>query len=143
MRFMAATVGRRRPMRIGDFPTCLPDGRKHDRPASDSAVTVLSNVIGRTAELAAIDDFLDSLEDGPAALVLEGDRGIGKTTLVRAAVEAAHRRDAQVLWCAASESHPRLSYAALGDLLAQIDNDVVGALPPPQRDASSPSGYIA
>ena len=98
-------------------------------------MNVLTNVIGRTAELAAIDDFLDSLEDGPAALVLEGDRGIGKTTLVRAAVEAAHRRDAQVLWCAASESHPRLSYAALGDLLARIDNDVVGALPPPQRDA--------
>ena len=40
-----------------------------------------------------------------------------------------------MLWCAASESHPRLSYAALGDLLARIDNDVVGALPPPQRDA--------
>src|SRR4029078_3299709 len=90
---------------------------------------------GRTAELAAIDDFLDSLEDGPAALVLEGDRGIGKTTLVRAAVEAARRRDAQVLWCAASESHPRLSYAALGDLLPRIDNDVVATLPPPQRDA--------
>src|SRR6185503_18064003 len=82
MRFMAATVSRRSTLRIGDFPTCVPDGRKDDQPASDSAVTVLTNVIGRTTELAAIDDFLDSLEDGPAALVLEGDRGIGKTTLV-------------------------------------------------------------
>jgi DNA-binding CsgD family transcriptional regulator len=98
-------------------------------------VTALNNVIGRTVELAAIDEFLDSLADGPAALVLEGDPGIGKTTLVRAAIETARGRNVHVLSCAASESDPRLSYGALGELLARIDRDVVGALPPPQRDA--------
>jgi MoxR-like ATPase len=46
-------------------------------------------VAGRAAELAAVDELLDALVAGPAALVLEGEPGIGKTTLWQAAVEQA------------------------------------------------------
>ncbi len=42
-------------------------------------------VIGRHREKAEADRFLDLLTEGPAALVLEGEAGIGKTTVWRAA----------------------------------------------------------
>jgi hypothetical protein len=49
-------------------------------------------VIGRDRELTRIDAFLDRLPDGPATLVLEGEPGMGKTTLWRAAVARAADR---------------------------------------------------
>jgi DNA-binding CsgD family transcriptional regulator len=96
---------------------------------------VLDEVIGRAAELEAIEAFLDALDRGPAALVLEGEPGIGKTTLMRAGVATARARGARVLSCTASASETRLSYVALADLLADVDGDAVAHLPPPQRDA--------
>jgi hypothetical protein len=42
---------------------------------------VESDVIGREAELHAVAAFLDALAAGPAGLLLEGEAGIGKTTL--------------------------------------------------------------
>ena len=50
-----------------------------------------TGVIGRPGELATIERFLDLLADGWAVLLLEGEPGIGKTTLLRAGVDAAHR----------------------------------------------------
>ena len=45
---------------------------------------------GRTdAELASLRDFVSGIPEGACALVLEGEAGIGKTTLWRAGVEAA------------------------------------------------------
>lgn len=38
-------------------------------------------IVGRAAELEAVDRFGGRLADGPAALVLEGLPGIGKTTV--------------------------------------------------------------
>ena len=92
-------------------------------------------MIGRADELKAVDHFLAALADRPALLMLEGEPGIGKTTLVRVAVEAARERGAHVLACTASASETRLSYAALADLLRSVDDDVVGGLPEPQREA--------
>ncbi len=94
-----------------------------------------SDVIGRAAELAAIERMLAALADGPAALVLEGEPGIGKTTLLRAAREAAERRNVRLLSCGARSSDTRLSYDALVDLLAGVDAADVATLPQPQREA--------
>ena len=48
-------------------------------------------LIGRQAELAAISSFLDDVPSGPAALLLEGQAGIGKTTLwSRSVAQAMH-----------------------------------------------------
>jgi Cdc6-like AAA superfamily ATPase len=41
--------------------------------------------VGRDEELAAIEEFLVSVSDGPGALVLEGEAGVGKTVLWRRA----------------------------------------------------------
>jgi hypothetical protein len=38
-------------------------------------------VVGREAELGAIEDLIGALGSGPTALVLEGEAGIGKTTV--------------------------------------------------------------
>ncbi len=94
-----------------------------------------ANVVGRASELEAIERQLDSLGEGPAALLLEGEPGIGKTTLVLAGIEMAKRRGMQVHACAGSSSDARLSYAALADLYRDVDIEALKDLPPPQRDA--------
>src|SRR5262245_29124385 len=83
--------------------------------------------------MAAVDRFLDLLGEGPAALVLEGEPGIGKTTVWRAAVEAAKSRSYRVLVGRASESERALSFLGLGDLLEGADSEVLERLPQPQR----------
>jgi predicted ATPase len=94
-----------------------------------------TGVVGRPGELAVIERFLDRLAEGWAILLLEGEPGIGKTTLLRAGVEAAQRRDLRVLRCAASPSEARLSYAALTDLFGGVEEEVLACLPQPQRAA--------
>jgi DNA-binding CsgD family transcriptional regulator len=90
-------------------------------------------VIGRRGEMAGVDRFLGLLPAGPIALVLEGEPGIGKTTVWRAAVEAAHGSSYRVLVCRASESERALSFLGLGDLLEGADAEVLERLPKPQR----------
>lgn len=92
-------------------------------------------VAGRAAELVVVDEFLTALESGPAALILEGEPGIGKTTLWQATVELARERGARVLTSRPASSETRLTFAGLGDLLVDVGDDVIGALPDPQRDA--------
>jgi MoxR-like ATPase len=48
--------------------------------------------IGRDAELASLRAFLSAAHDRPAALLIEGEAGIGKTTLWEAALAAAGDR---------------------------------------------------
>src|SRR3954469_4754041 len=95
----------------------------------------LADVVGRTAELAAIDELLDSLVDGPSALVLEGGTGVGKSTLLQAAIEEARRREATVLLSVATPADASLPYHALANLFETVDREALETLPPPQRDA--------
>jgi hypothetical protein len=48
-----------------------------------------AEVAARDAELETIAGFVDALGDGPAALAIEGDAGIAKTTLWEAALARA------------------------------------------------------
>ena len=45
-------------------------------------------VVGRERELAAVGAFLVAVPDGPRALLVEGEAGMGKTTVWLAAVKA-------------------------------------------------------
>jgi DNA-binding CsgD family transcriptional regulator len=90
---------------------------------------------GREAELAEVEAALASGRRGFAALVLEGDPGIGKTTVWRAAIANAAAEGCRVLSCRAVPAEARLSFAALGDLLAPVEADAFAALPDPQRRA--------
>ena len=70
-------------------------------------------MIGRRHEVDAISRQLDT----GGALRLEGDPGIGKTTVWRAGVDLARERGFRVLVAEPSEAERSLSYAALADLL--------------------------
>jgi DNA-binding CsgD family transcriptional regulator len=92
-------------------------------------------VVGREAELAAIEDAFERAQDGFAALVFEGEAGIGKTTVWREGIRRAADRGYRVLQCRAATAETRLSYAALADLLVDLDDDLYDVLPTPQRRA--------
>ena len=77
---------------------------------------VMSGVIGRDSELASLSDFVESISDGAAALVLQGDAGVGKTTLWRAGTAAADERGLRVLQALPGESETALSFSGVGDL---------------------------
>ena len=92
-------------------------------------------VVGRERELAAVGAFLTAVPNGPRALLLEGEAGIGKTTVWLAAVRAAGDRGFRVLQARPAESESRLSYAALADIAGVAFDEVRAALPDPQERA--------
>jgi DNA-binding NarL/FixJ family response regulator len=92
-------------------------------------------VVGRASELAAIGAFLDSAADGPGALLIAGEPGIGKTTLWRESVREAGARSAAVLACAPGELETRLTYSALGDLFDAVPAEALAWLSRPHRHA--------
>ena len=75
-----------------------------DRPVDPVGVAT----VGRTDELLVVEALLASTASGTGrALVLEGEAGIGKTHLVKAAIEGARRRGIRVLEAAADELERR------------------------------------
>lgn len=92
-------------------------------------------VIGREAELGAIDEFLDLVDTGPGALVLEGEAGIGKSTLMDEGLAAAQARSYRIVACRPIRAEAQLAYTSLGDLLADVEEEELAALPGPQRRA--------
>ena len=68
-------------------------------------------------------------------LAIEGEPGIGKTTLVSGAVDLARGRGWTVLQARPAEAEAQLSFAVLGDLLGPVFDDVRETLPEPQREA--------
>jgi DNA-binding CsgD family transcriptional regulator len=92
-------------------------------------------LVGRRQELAAIDAFLAADTDGAAALVLEGEAGIGKTSVWRDGVERARGRGFRVLTARPVGAEVRLSFAGLGDLLGEVVDEALPSLPEPQRHA--------
>ena len=91
----------------------------------------LPEIVSRDEELAAVTLFLDG--DLPAALVLAGEAGIGKTTVWRAAVNEARDHGYRVLVCAGTESETQLSLTAVRDLMDDVFDEVENELPAPQR----------
>jgi DNA-binding NarL/FixJ family response regulator len=90
-------------------------------------------IVGREEELEAIEGWLD----GPMQIagLIEGEAGVGKTTLVRAAVEAALEGGRRILWAKPTQAEANLSFTAIGDLLEGALDEVLEALPAPQRRA--------
>src|SRR5690242_8591519 len=90
-------------------------------------------LIARGDELAVIEAFLD--ESGPRGLVLEGEPGVGKTSVWTAALDAARARGMVVLEARPTGSEVRLSFAGLSDLLGRLPESSFATLPPPQQRA--------
>jgi DNA-binding CsgD family transcriptional regulator len=98
------------------------------------ARNMTTEIVGREGELASIHTFLERGEGGPAALVLEGEPGIGKSTLWLAGVEKA-RGGHRVLSTRPAEAERGLANAGLGDLLDSVLDDVLPTLSAPRRRA--------
>ena len=92
-------------------------------------------LLGRASELESVHRFVDAALEAPAALLLEGEAGIGKTTLWQEGVALAGERGFRILSCRPSEAEARLSYAALVDLFDEAIDGEVDDLPEVQRTA--------
>src|SRR5215204_5873255 len=90
-------------------------------------------LLGRKAELAQIAAFLEA--EPPAALVLEGEAGIGKTRVWEEGVRIASAAGYRVLAVRAAGSEVQLSFAGLADLVEGVVGEALPGLPAPQRHA--------
>lgn len=90
-------------------------------------------VVGREEELELLSAFARG--EGPRVLLLEGEAGIGKTTLLREAVAAASGAGARVLMGRPAAAEAALAFSGLGDLLGEALDPVVAELPRPQAAA--------
>jgi hypothetical protein len=100
-------------------------------------VRVHAHVLHRPAESRAVEDFLAAAAVEPMALVVEGEAGIGKTTVWLAAVEAARGRGTAVMSARPSAAEVTFAHASIADLLRGVAPARLSALPPPQRLAVS------
>ncbi|MGC4109067.1 MAG: AAA family ATPase [Nocardioides sp.] len=89
-------------------------------------------VAGRTAELEMLGGLLDDAVDEPRSVVITGVPGIGKTTLLRSALDSARERGYAVATCQPSRAEAELSYAGLVALLSALHVEAFDALPAPQ-----------
>jgi DNA-binding CsgD family transcriptional regulator len=94
-----------------------------------------SAVAGRDAELAALQDFLAGISEGTCALLLEGEAGVGKTTLWNAGVSDARSAGHLVLRTRPAESETSLSFTGVSDLLDPVLEVALEPLPGAQRTA--------
>ncbi|HXH95648.1 MAG TPA: AAA family ATPase, partial [Gaiellaceae bacterium] len=95
----------------------------------------MASVVGRERELSLAEGFLDSASERFSVLVLEGEMGIGKTTVWREVVRRAEERSFQVLSCRPAETEAKLGLSALADLFEPLPSACFGALPDAQRRA--------
>lgn len=90
-----------------------------------------AELIGREPEQKQVAAFVAG--PLPGALLLRGEAGIGKTSLWRDGVRVAASAGFRVLSARPAEREARLTFAALGDLLAGVE--LPDALPAPQLRA--------
>lgn len=88
------------------------------------------SLLGRDAEMHVVGSLLERGCDGPTALVIDGEAGIGKTTLCRAAGEAAVEAGFAVLTTTGAVAEVSLAWAGLADLVSGIDEQDLAALSP-------------
>ena len=87
----------------------------------------------RPVENPQVAGFLDAVTDRPTALVIEGEAGIGKTTLWLSLLREARARGFRVLTARVGQAETVMAFAALADLLSEVDADHFATLPALQR----------
>jgi DNA-binding CsgD family transcriptional regulator len=96
---------------------------------------MMFEIVGREDEVVSLRAFIDEARGGPAALVVEGEAGIGKSTLWLAGVEHARTRELRILSSRPAEAERDLAFVGLGDLFEDVLDDVLPALTPARRRA--------
>lgn len=93
------------------------------------------HLVGRTAEMGAARTQLLTPDPAPAAVLVSGEPGIGKTALIEETTSEGRAAGFTVLRARPVEAEARLSYSGLIDLLREIPHERITALQPPQRIA--------
>jgi DNA-binding CsgD family transcriptional regulator len=92
-------------------------------------------LVGRDEELEQIDRFVERVTASPGALVVEGEPGIGKTTLWQAGIARAEDAGSLVLRATPSQAEAALAFVAAADLLAPVADEALECLPGVQQQA--------
>lgn len=95
---------------------------------------MVPELIGREREMGIVDDLVGNVKERGGALVVTGEAGIGKSSLLSKAERFAQDRGMRVLQTTGVQSEAHLPFAGLHQLLRPI---LSGAddLPTPQREA--------
>jgi predicted ATPase len=96
---------------------------------------VADEVFGRDEELRVLTAFIEDARSTAGCLVLEGEPGIGKTTLWSAGVDRSAELGRRILSCRPIQTETPLAFAALADLLEPVLDDHLANLPPAQARA--------
>lgn len=94
-----------------------------------------ATIVIREAEGRAAAEFLASARGSPAALLVEGEAGIGKTSLCSAVLRDAGEAGFRVLFARPAPAESVLAYGSVADLLRRVDGTSFAALPHLQRHA--------
>ena len=91
-------------------------------------------MVGRGAEVARVLALIDDAGAAGGAMIVRGDAGIGKSTLLRAAIDHARNRDYLLLSTIGTPAEQHLPFASLHHLLGPALG-TAAKLAPPQRAA--------
>ena len=121
--------------------------------ADDSVQRTALRLVGREAELGRLDSWLDDVMAGRSRpLLLEGEPGIGKTTLLRSVRARAQRLGARPIVVTAIPAAASLALAGLGEVVRPLlpsapttdaDPDATGSEPLALDDPTAASNPLA
>ena len=115
----------------------------HLEPEEDAVQGLRCSVVGRDAELDAVQRLVSDLHGGPRSLVLEGAAGIGKTAIWLRGVEHGRQCEVSVRTSRCSEADAGWAFAGVGDLLEGLPLPALDELPLVQRSALSAALLIS
>ena len=95
----------------------------------------MADMVGRNTERDLVTTFLAAAASAPAVLTIEGEAGIGKTTLAAYGLDQARAAGAVVLASHPTAAETSMTFAGLTDLLAEVSDEAFEGLPTPQRHA--------
>lgn len=96
-------------------------------------VALERRIVGREGELETVERLLVANDAKLRGLLVEGEPGIGKTTVWQAGVERARALGLGVLSCRPVEAETKLAFASLADLFAPVVDEALPLLADPQR----------
>ena len=98
---------------------------------------VEGELLERERELDAGRRFLAALPAGPAALLIRGEAGIGKSAIWRRIADEARGLGYRVLVARCYQADMQLGFATLCDLFENVGDEIASLLPPAQQSALS------
>jgi DNA-binding CsgD family transcriptional regulator len=105
------------------------------QPLARGGLPVGASAVNRPIEMQAVTTFLTKASAGPTGLLVEGEVGIGKTTLWLESIDRAREQGFQVLSARPAAMDSGLAYGSAADLLTGVSSKAWADLPAPQRRA--------